>query len=191
MGTVRDSASDSELLRGSAHDPAAFELLYERHAPSMRRWLVSRVTSDAVANELLAETFAQAWRARKRFSGVEPHDGAAWLYGIARNLLRQHYKHGRVETAARRRLGMSVPTGDHDGTEEIVTRLDAQALAPQLERALDTLPVAQQRALDARVVRELEYTEVAAELACSQENARAHVSRGLRKLNTIFKGAQT
>ncbi|MGH9305187.1 MAG: RNA polymerase sigma factor [Acidimicrobiales bacterium] len=58
----------------------------------------------ATANDLLAETFAQAWRSRGGFSGEDPNAGAAWIYGIARNLLHQHYKRGQVETASRRRL---------------------------------------------------------------------------------------
>jgi DNA-directed RNA polymerase specialized sigma24 family protein len=40
------------------------------------------------------------------------------------------------------------------------------------------------------VVRELSYEELAAELACSEQNARSYVSRGLRTLNTILKGVR-
>jgi RNA polymerase sigma-70 factor (ECF subfamily) len=185
-----ESRSDTELIRASRSDPAAFEVLFERHAAPMRGWLAAQVGDTAAANDLLAETFAQAWRSRKRFVGDDPASGAAWLYGIARNLLRQVYKRGRVETAARRRLGMPEHAPHDDQLEEVLGRLDAQAFAPELDRALATLPVAQRCAVEERVVKERSYEEIAEALACSSENARARVSRGLRTLNGLLKGVQ-
>jgi DNA-directed RNA polymerase specialized sigma24 family protein len=48
------------------------------------------------------------------------------LYGIARNLLVQHYRRGRVETAARKRLGIACPAPHDDDLDAILARLDAQ-----------------------------------------------------------------
>jgi hypothetical protein len=90
--------------------------------------------------------------------------GTAWLYGIARNLLKQHHKRGRVETAARRRLGMTAHAPHDDDLDAILHRLDAQALQARLDTALDALPDAQRRAVDGRVVRELAYDDLAGEL---------------------------
>ncbi|HVA19426.1 MAG TPA: RNA polymerase sigma factor [Solirubrobacteraceae bacterium] len=184
------SASDSELVRASVADPTAFEVLFDRHAAQMRGWLAGQVGGVESANDLLAETFAQAWRSRRRFSGEDPDAGAAWLYGIARNLLRQHYKRGRAQTTARRRLGMSVNALHEDDLDAVLERVDAAALQPRLAAAMHTLPFAQRRAVGHRVVNELGYDEVADELHCSAENARARVSRGLRTLNALLKGVQ-
>ena len=190
MSSDYEPASDSELLRASQRDPRAFEVLFERHAAQMRGWLAGRVGEVATANDLLAETFAQAWRSRRRFCGEDQGAGTAWLYGIARNLLRQHYKRGRVETAARRRLGITVNAPYEDDLDAILERLDAESLHAELEAALETLPQGHRRALDQRIIQGLPYDEIAAELACSQENARARVSRGLRALNSILKEAR-
>ena len=54
------------------------------------------------ALDLTAETFAQAWHASRRFKDMADGSGAPWLFGIARNLVRQYHKHNRIETAARR-----------------------------------------------------------------------------------------
>ena len=48
--------------------------------------------------DLTAETFAQAWHASRRFKDMADGSGAPWLFGIARNLLRQYHKHNRIET---------------------------------------------------------------------------------------------
>lgn len=185
------AAGDHELIRASARDPAAFEVLFARHAAALRGWLAVQVRDVAVANDLLAETFAQAWRSRRRFVGDDTRAGAAWLYAIARNLLRQHYKRGRVETAGRRKLGMAAAAPHDDDLDAVIARLDAAELAQQLQAALQRLPDGQRQAVDARVVQQLPYPIVAGQLECSELNARARVSRGLRALNAILKEVGT
>lgn len=181
--------SDSELIRASARDPGAFELLFERHAARLRGWLVRETGDLGLANDLVAETFAQAWRCRRRFSGRDESAGTAWLYGIARNLLRQHYKRGRVETSARRRLGMSTDAPHSDDLDGLLERLDAAAQAATLDAALESVSDPQRRAIDRRIVHGHDYDDIARDLQTSPENARAHVSRGLRSLN-LLKGAK-
>ncbi len=77
--------SDEDLLRAARCDAGAFAVLYDRHAPAPARWLERRSDPDA-AQELLAETFAQAWIARRRY---RPGRGPvrAWLFGMAQHLL--------------------------------------------------------------------------------------------------------
>lgn len=190
MAASRETSSDSELVRASVDDPTAFEVLFARHATGLRAWIVSEVSDVGVANDLLAETFAQAWQSRHRFKGREPNDGLAWIYGIARNMLRRHYKRGRVEARARQRVGMRVDLIEEDRTQEVAARLTASGLRPRIASALSGLPDRQRRAVDARIVRELDYHSVAAELACSEPTARALVSRGIRNLNSTLNGAE-
>ncbi|HWX45578.1 MAG TPA: RNA polymerase sigma factor [Solirubrobacteraceae bacterium] len=183
--------SDAELIRASRSDPAAFEVLFDRHSVLLDRWLVAQTGDGAVAYELLAETFAQAWRGAGRFRGTDERSGAAWLYGIARNLLRQHYRQGRVETRARQRLAMATLTVHEDDTDEITCRIDARELAPAVREAFAELTSEQQAAIAFRVVEELSYEEVAARLRCSTITARTRVFRGLQILGAaIAKGAQ-
>jgi RNA polymerase sigma factor (sigma-70 family) len=193
MSTSTDpggARSDAELIRASRNDPAAFETLVKRHAMLLDTWLRAQTGDPAIAHELMAETFAQAWRGARRFRGVDERAGAAWLYGIARNLLRQHYRRGRLETAARRRLRMSTPTSYSDEVEEIDNRIDARELAPAVREAFAELTPEQQRAVAYRVVDELSYEEIAAQLECSTTTARSRVFRGLRTLRaTVAKGA--
>jgi RNA polymerase sigma factor (sigma-70 family) len=194
MGTPRATGatrSDADLIRASRGDPEAFEALFDRHSVLLDRWLVAQTGDAAVAHELLAETFAQAWRGTGRFRGTDESSGAAWLYGIARNLLRQHYRRGRVETGARERLAMATLTSHEDDTEEITFRIDAHELAPAVAEAFAELTSEQQAAIAYRVVEELSYEEVAARLDCSTITARTRVFRGLQTLRAaVAKGAQ-
>ena len=69
-------------------------------------------------------------------------------------------------------------------------RMAAVSLAPLLRRAVGALPLEQRRALELRVLQELDYEEVAGALGCSQNAARLRVSRALRALGLKLRGAE-
>jgi RNA polymerase sigma factor (sigma-70 family) len=180
--------SDTELIRTAPGDPAAFEELFERHSISLQRWLFEHTSDVGVSRELLAETFAQAWRSARRFRGEDDRSGTAWLYGIANRLLLKHYRRSGVETAARRRLGMRADWDDDGGLDGIVARLDANEVGVCLREAFEELTSEQQRAVGYRVVDELSYEDVAARLGVSAITARTRVFRGLQALRAAMKG---
>jgi RNA polymerase sigma-70 factor (ECF subfamily) len=188
--THRVTRTDAELLRAARNDPQAFRELYERYAAWMRSWFLRHTSSESAALDLTAETFAQAWNAARRFRDEAGGSAAPWLFGIARNLLRQYHKHNRIETAARLRLGMPLVCAECEDYERIDEREEAVALGPRLRGALGTLPSEQRRALQLRVVLGLSYEEVAGRLGCSQNAARLRVSRALRALVTQLRGAE-
>src|SRR5215470_13680203 len=143
--------SDEDLLRAARHDAGAFAVLYDRHAPALARWLERRSNPDA-AQELLAETFAQAWIARRRYRASRG-PVRAWLFGIAQHLLFGYYRRLEVEDRARRRLGVTLEPYAVDDAD---ARLDAAALGPELSRALDALAPATRDAVLLRVVEQLD-----------------------------------
>jgi RNA polymerase sigma factor (sigma-70 family) len=175
---------DATLLRTARKDPDAFGAFYRLHALLVYRWFVLRVDHDRpTAAELTAETFAEALRSLPRFRGRVAGDGTAWLFGIARNLAREHHRTRRVRDNARRRLAIPVPA--YDGALEAAEeRIDAELLNETLEEALQALPTAQREAVWLRIVRELEYPQIAAATKSSEQAARLRVFRGLRALRS-------
>jgi RNA polymerase sigma-70 factor, ECF subfamily len=180
--------TDAELLGAARNDPQAFREFYDRYALWVRVWFVRQTGSESAALDLTAETFAQAWNSLKRFRDLADGSGAPWLFGIARNLLRQYHKHNRIETAARQRLGLSA-LADGDEYEAVDERVAARSLAPALAAAVRLLPPDQRAALELRVVQQLDYEEVAGRLGISQNAARLRVSRALRSLTVQLQGA--
>jgi RNA polymerase sigma-70 factor (ECF subfamily) len=183
--------SDAGLIRAARTQPAAFEVLFERHAMALRQWLFAQTGDPAVSHDLLAETFAQAWRSRRRFRGEDDGAGAAWLYAIARHLVHQHYRRRRIETAGRRRLGMASLGSDDGGIEQLSARLDARELSPAVREAFANLTAEQQAAIGYRVIDGLSYEEVAVRVGCSPPTARVRVFRGLQTMRSaIIRGAR-
>ncbi|MEO8689682.1 MAG: RNA polymerase sigma factor [Solirubrobacteraceae bacterium] len=179
---------DATLLRAARTDPAAFEKFYARWAPPLHAWLRARLHDPEAANDLTAETFAAALVGLGRFRGEEPGDGVAWLWGIARNLLHQHYRTSRLETSARRRLGVSPRGYDVDGWDDVDARASAVALARELAAALRGLSPGQRRAIELRIVADLDFGVVAEHLNCNEPAARMRVSRALALLRSRLQG---
>ena len=180
--------TDAQLLAAARNDPQAFREFYDRYAVWVRVWFVRQTGSEGAALDLTAETFAQAWHSLRRFRDMADGSGAPWLFGIARNLLRQYHKHNRIETAARQRLGLPA-IDESDEYEAVDERVAARSLAPALAAAVRLLPPDQRAALELRVVQQLDYEEVAGRLGISQNAARLRVSRALRSLTVQLQGS--
>jgi RNA polymerase sigma-70 factor, ECF subfamily len=171
--------SDAELIREAGHEPEAFAELYRRHAAAIHSWLAAR-TPSRIAVELTAETFAQAAVSLGRFRDRAGGSAAPWLYGIAKNLLRRYLEKERIETRARRRLG--VETRTYDDYERVEERAFVEQVRPRLVPALAALPAAQRDAVRLHVVEDLPYSAVATRLGCTEVAARLRVMRGLKGL---------
>ena len=182
--------NDAELLKAAWQDPEAFREFYDRYAVWIRSWFLRHTGSEPGALDLTAETFAQAWHASRRFRDEADGSGAPWLFGIARNLLRQYHKHNRIESAAREWMGIQATSAECEGFERVDELSEVSSLTPLLRNALRALPAEQRRALELRIVHQLPYEAVAGRLGCSQNAARLRVSRALRELTTQMKSAQ-
>jgi RNA polymerase sigma factor (sigma-70 family) len=181
-----DERSDTQLLLASREDPMAFVELYRRHGEDLLRYFARRTLDPEAAAELTAETFAEAYSSRRMYrdTGV---NGVAWLYGIARHQLSRFFRSGRIDAAARRRIGLSaqeLPPEDYERIEELV---DLAPIKDALAEALDTLADEQREALRLRIIDGLGYPEVAARLGCAESAARQRVSRGLRRLALVLE----
>ena len=183
---MEDQRTDSELLTVSATEPGAFAVLYRRHAEDLLRYFVRRTLDPEAAAELTAETFAQAFASRTSYRDTGAN-GVAWLYGVARHQLGRFFRSGRVDRAARRKLGMperELPPADYERIEDLV---DFAPIRDAIAEALATLREDHRAALQLRVIEELSYAEVARRLVCSEQNARQRVSRGLRRLGLVLQ----
>jgi RNA polymerase sigma-70 factor (ECF subfamily) len=178
---VDEDTDDVELIVRSWDEPEAFAGVFERHAEELLGYFARRTLDPDAAGELVAETFAQAFASRRRFRD-RGLGATGWLYGIARHQLSRYFRRGAVDTRARRRLGMPeriVSDEDYERIEELV---DFERVGRAIGKAFSLLSEEQREALTLRVIDGRPYREVAETLRCSEETARARVSRGLRRL---------
>lgn len=175
---------EEALLTAAQRGPREFTAFYRHFERPALGFFMNATGRADLAADLTAETFA---RALESITSFNPNQGRAdqWLFGIARNVLRESYRHRRVEAAARQRLGLPQLILD-DHAAETIARLTAGEHAAIV--ALAALPEEQQQAITARVVHERDYPEIAQELRCSEALVRQRVSRGLRTLRNRLAG---
>jgi RNA polymerase sigma-70 factor (ECF subfamily) len=77
--------------------------MYVEHRERLFGFLVYRTGDRALAEDLVADVFERAFRARGRF---DPRRGSetTWLYTIALNRLRDHHRRAQVERVALERV---------------------------------------------------------------------------------------
>jgi RNA polymerase sigma factor (sigma-70 family) len=177
-------SDEADLLRRvAAGEDDAFAVFYREHLDAVVAFFQRRVADRELAFDLTAETFAAVVVSAGSYSGDAPP--VAWLFGIARNKLRESLRRDRVADAARRRLGMEPIVLDDEALQRVEERAGSGESA--LTRALEGLPEATREALLARLVEELQYGEIAARLQCSEQVVRQRVHRGLKHLRANLR----
>src|SRR4051794_28245458 len=83
---------------------AAFELLYRRYAKSVYRFCLRRTRGADMAEDALAIVFLEAGRGRGGVA-LPSRPAEPWLYGVARNVLRNQRRALHRRNASLRDLG--------------------------------------------------------------------------------------
>jgi RNA polymerase sigma-70 factor (ECF subfamily) len=167
--------TDAHLIARSCKEPHAFAVLFDRHYAAIAGFLRRRV-ERALADELAAETFLQAFTARERYD-TSHKDARPWLYGIAANLLRRHH---RSEQRRLRAYARAVDPREAPVFEEIDARLDALAAQRELASALLALGPGERDVLLLHAWADLTYEQIARALAIPIGTVRSRLSRARR-----------
>ena len=173
-----ESETDDDLLVAAAGDSAAFGVFYRRYEGPVLAFFVRRTRDAELAADLTAEVFARALEACGRFRPAGA-PASAWLFGIAQHTLAKSRRRGAVQHRARGRLGMAPITLDDEDLARIEHLADSD---DEILVLLDQLPADQRDAVQARILEERSYQEIASKMACSPSVVRKRVSRGLARL---------
>ena len=155
-----------------------FEALVELHSGELCAYLWRLTGDEADARDCLQDTFLRAFRAYDRlqdFSNLR-----AWLYKIATNTART--QHARDHRRQAEPLLEPVASGERAVDVQVMERTQLAAV----KQAVMELPVRQRAALMMRKYQELEYSEIAEILECSEDSARANVYQAIKKLRRQF-----
>ncbi len=170
------------MRMSDANHKQGFVDLHERMGRRLLMYLARRLHDVDAAAELWSECWALAFEGWPRCKASSAGEAEAWVFGIARHQLAAYYRSGEIEQRALQRLHWTVPTVD-EGLDEAIQRVaELDLLKTMLTEALRELPEKRRRAVRLRIVQGLPYRDVAAEMGCSEQAARANVSRGLRRL---------
>jgi RNA polymerase sigma-70 factor (ECF subfamily) len=173
---------DATLIRRSLADGEQFARLYDRHAASLHRYAARRLGAEA-AEDVVAETFLAAFRARRRYDLARP-DAMPWLFGI---LTREVSRRRRTERNHYRLLAATPPDLPQAGpADDVAAAVTARAARVPLARALAALKPADRDVLLLVAWADLTYAEVADALGVPVGTVRSRLNRARRIVRGVL-----
>jgi RNA polymerase sigma-70 factor, ECF subfamily len=154
--------------------PASFRALYElNHLPVFRYVYALTAGSQEEAEDLTAETFLRAWKARHRFEG-DRERAIGWLIGIAKRLVIDNYR--RTVRATRVLTGDLQPEASPEQTA--IYEEQQQVLL----RLVANLPDEQREIIILRYLLGWRVNEIARHMGASENKISVSLHRTLSKL---------
>jgi len=186
--------SDADIVAASIRDPSRFGEIFDRYAGDILRYASARLRGD-LAEDVTAETFLAAFRARSRYD-LSRENARPWLYGIA---VRQIGKHSRAERRYRQALSrVQAETVTADFGDRVADLVTAQQLRPRLSAVLSGLPRQDRELLLLVAWAGLTYEESAQALGVSASavksrlhRIRARTRRALGETSAAPRGEQS
>ncbi len=180
--------SDEALLQlVNRKDPAAYEMLYVRHAQTVYNLLMRVVRDASTAEELLQETFWQVWQKAEQYA--EKGAVAAWLHRIARNKaldqLRAAKARPRLTSNEFSMVEQSVSHAYPSAEQAVTQRLQQQ----QIVQALETIPNEQRLCLELAYFEGMSQREIAEQTNTPLGTIKTRMRIGMEKLERFLRAS--
>jgi RNA polymerase sigma-70 factor (ECF subfamily) len=175
---------DAELmLRVKEGDGASFAVLLEKHRSSVIHFVYRMVQNQAVAEELAQEVFLRVYRSRSTYEPTAKF--TTWLFRIATHLALNSLRDGKnrryeerlddqTDDQPSRQVADLRPSVEQSMVFEV--RLD------EVRRAVALLPEKQRAAVLMHKYEELEYSQIAKVLNCSESAVKSLLFRAYETL---------
>lgn len=161
-----------------------FEHVYRRHRETIYRYCLRRLQDIELAEDACSAVFMEAWRRRKTIDFAD-RDALPWLYGVAKNVLRNQRRAARRWGAAVARVPR--PISDFECTDDVDNRVDTARAAQCAHRLIDTLPSGERAVVILCMANELSYATAADRLGVPIGTVRSRLSRARKRLTLGVK----
>jgi RNA polymerase sigma-70 factor (ECF subfamily) len=175
---------DAELmLRVKEGDGASFGVLLDKHRSSVVHFLYRMIQNHAVAEELAQEVFLRVYRSRSTYEPTAKF--TTWLFRIATHLALNSLRDGRNE---RLQEHLDDDTSDmpvrqvSDRRPSVEQAMVYEARLDEVRQAVAALPEKQRAAVLMHKYEEMEYTQIAKVLSCSESAVKSLLFRAYETL---------
>ena len=171
-----DRVPDDELLTQAAGgDAQAFAELFRRRHSDVFRFALHITGSVATAEDVVQDVFMVVVRDGARYEAGRA-TVAAWLCGIARNLVRQRLERDRRLTSVDF-ADDGEPSRVDDGSPDPLSGMLRAERIETLRRAVQALPLPYREAVVLCDLQEMSYEEAAAAVGCPVGTVRSRLHR--------------
>jgi RNA polymerase sigma-70 factor (ECF subfamily) len=171
-------------MSGSAPATHRFHDIYGAHSNAIHRYCYRRL-SPSEADDATADVFLVVWRRIDRAPSGE--ETLLWLYGIARNVVRNYQRSGRRIAKLRSRLAGTAAPRASDASVQVIRRIDDQEILEALAR----LRPADQEILRLAAWEGLKPAEIGSLLKIDPHAASMRLQRARNRLARLINMPQT
>jgi RNA polymerase sigma-70 factor (ECF subfamily) len=176
---------DATVIKRSWDEPECFGAVFDAHYTEIHRYASRRLGPHA-ADDVCAETFALAFRQRRRYD-LSHSSARPWLYGIATNVISRHRRDEvRLLRAVDRLRPVAESAGGHE--DEVTAKVSAEGVKGTLAKAVAALSADQRDVLLLVVLSGLSYEEVAQALDVPFGTVSSRLNRARKKLRKALGG---
>ena len=171
------------MLRVKEGDGASFAILLEKHRSPVIHFLYRMVQNQAVAEELAQEVFLRVYRSRESYEPTAKF--TTWLFRIATHVALNSLRDGKNQRLEERLDDDSsdVPVRQvSDKQPSVEQKMVYQARLDEIRRAVSTLPEKQRAAVLMHKYEEMEYSQIAKVLNCSESAVKSLLFRAYETL---------
>jgi RNA polymerase sigma-70 factor, ECF subfamily len=175
---------DAELmLRVKEGDGASFGVLLDKHRSSVVHFLYRMVQNHPVAEELAQEVFLRVYRSRSTYEPTAKF--TTWLFRIATHLALNALRDGKNE---RLQEHLDDDSSDmpvrqiSDSRPSVEQFMVYQVRLDEVRRSVATLPEKQRAAVLMHKYEEMEYSQIAKVLNCSESAVKSLLFRAYETL---------
>jgi RNA polymerase sigma-70 factor (ECF subfamily) len=199
QGTDRSAArspisasADAALVAAvAAGDERALVRLYESCGRPIYAVALRIVGNQAEAEEVVQETFAQAWRDAAGYDGARASP-LTWLVMIARSRsldrVRRHARDDRTTERATHRDPDAPPAmGSWGGAADPASGYERTEMERRVADALCTLPVTVREVVELAFFEGLTHVELASRLGLPLGTVKSRIRTGLSRLRTVLR----
>lgn len=155
------SLSDEELMLRISGDgnECAFNELYHRHARRLMGFFFRQMNeNETLAADMVQETFTKVWSSRRNFDG---RSFRTWIYSIAYNLCKNHYRHISYERDYKAEIQAS---SEEVHEEEMTMLMDRTAFDEALQKEVSGMRPPDRMLFSLRYEEELTIPQIASVL---------------------------
>lgn len=175
---------DAELmLRVREGDTQSFAVLLEKYRGPVIHFLQRMILNQAVAEELAQEVFLRVYRSRANYEPTAKF--TTWLFRIASHLALNHIRDGRhernqesLDEEVREGMGRQVASLGPTVEQSLVR----ESKFVEIRQAIQNLPAKQRAAVLMHKYEEMEYSQIAAALECSESAVKSLLFRAYEGL---------
>jgi len=184
MAAVAALERDAELmLRVRDGDQASFGVLLQRHRGPVIHFVFRMVQNQAVAEELAQEVFLRVYRSRGTYQPTARF--TTWLFRIATHLALNWIRDGKNEKlhdSLDEDTGAGAPRQVAARGRTVEDELVYQARLGEVRQAIEALPAKQRAAVLMHKYEEMEYSQIAGALDCSESAVKSLLFRAYETL---------